>query len=120
MAPHFLFVFKRPDGGGVDRLYPFMRENPLFLYNYGAELHVAGLWTASLSILTECVRGLNDMDVQMLLADNYSRLVKLYGQTGRDAEARQLAGEIIVKPVKVPSFRVDRMKREMEKYLRKP
>lgn len=29
------------------RLYPFMRENPLFLYNYGAELHVAGLWTAS-------------------------------------------------------------------------
>lgn len=56
------------------RLYPFMRENPLFLYNYGAELHVAGLWTASLSILTECVRGLNDMDVQMLLADNYSRL----------------------------------------------
>ena len=129
------------------RLYPFMRENPLFLYNYGAELHVAGLWTASLSILTECVRGLNDMDVQMLLADNYSRLgeydraerhyrraarmcpnrfmplyrlVKLYGQTGRDAEARQLAGEIIVKPVKVPSFRVDRMKREMEKYLRKP
>ena len=48
------------------------------------------------------------------------RLVKLYGQTGRDAEARQLAGEIIVKPVKVPSFRVDRMKREMEKYLRKP
>ena len=129
------------------RLYPFMLENPLFLYNYGAELHVAGLWTASLSILTECVRGLNDMDVQMLLADNYSRLgeydraerhyrraarmcpnrfmplyrlVKLYGQTGRDAEARQLAGEIIVKPVKVPSFRVDRMKREMEKYLRKP
>lgn len=129
------------------RLYPFMRENPLFLYNYGAELHVAGLWTASLSILTECVRGLNDTDVQMLLADNYSRLgeydraerhyrraarmcpnrfmplyrlVKLYGQTGRDAEARQLAGEIIVKPVKVPSFRVDRMKREMEKYLRKP
>ena len=90
---------------------------------------------------------MNDMDVQMLLADNYSRLgeydraerhyrraarmcpnrfmplyrlVKLYGQTGRDAEARQLAGEIIVKPVKVPSFRVDRMKREMEKYLRKP
>lgn len=28
------------------------------------------------------------------------RLVKLYGQTGRDAEGRQLAGEIIVKPVK--------------------
>ena len=128
-------------------LYPFIRENPLFLYNYGAELHVAELWTASLRILTECARCLNDTDVQILLADNYGRLgeydraerhyrraarmcpnrfmplyrlVKLYRQTGREAEARQLAGDIIAKSVKVPSFRVDRMKREMEEYLRKP
>lgn len=127
------------------RLYPFLREDPLFLYNYGAELHVAELWMESLRILTECTRGLNDTDVQMLLADNYSRLgeynqaerhyscaaqmcpnrfmplyrlVKLYRQTGQCAEARQLARKIVTKPVKVPSYRVNRIKREMEEYLR--
>lgn len=117
----------------------------LFLYNYGAELHVAELWMESLRILTECTRGLNDTDVQMLLADNYSRLgeynqaerhyscaaqmcpnrfmplyrlVKLYRQTGQCAEARQLARKIVTKPVKVPSYRVNRIKREMEEYLK--
>lgn len=113
----------------------------------GAELYVAQRWMASLRILTECVQGMNDIDVQMLLADNYChlreydraechyryaarmcpnrfmplyRLVKLYEQTGRTAEARRLAGQIIVKPVKVPSFTIDRIKRKMNKYLQLP
>lgn len=27
---------------GYRKLYPFLSENPLFLYNYGAELYYAG------------------------------------------------------------------------------
>lgn len=126
------------------KMYGFMRENPLFLYNYGAELHEAGRWSESIRILEECSRGMNDTDVQMLLADNYSRLkefgkaeqhylligrmcpnrflpfyhlVKLYDQTGRQDEARRLALQIIDKPVKVPSYTVDMIKREMEEFL---
>lgn len=126
------------------RMYAFMRENPLFLYNYGAELHEAGQWSESIRILEECSGGMNDTDVQMLLADNYSQmkefrkaehhylltsrmcpnrflplyhLVKLYDQTGRQDEARRLALQIIDKPIKVPSYTVDKIKREMEEYL---
>lgn len=127
-----------------DRLYRFMRENPLFLYNYGAELHEAERWRESTDILNECIRGLNDTDVQMLLADNYYhlgkfteaerhylqaarmcpnrflplyRLVLLYEQTGQQNEAFRLARQIVNKPVKIPSYTIDKIKREMKEYI---
>lgn len=126
------------------RLYPFMRENPLFLYNYGAELHEIGRWNESANLLEECVKGLNDTDVQMLLADNYLHLqdfgraeqhywqaarmcpnrflplyelVKLYRQTGQEEEVLNLASKIIDKPVKVPSYTIDKIKQEMRRFL---
>jgi hypothetical protein len=49
---------------------PQMQHNPLFLYNYAAELNYIGRYEESLMITEECRLGWNDYDVQMLLADN--------------------------------------------------
>ena len=130
---------------GYRELYPFLRENPLFLYNYGAELHYAGRWSESLSIMEECAEGLDDTDVQMLLGDACERigndagaerhfrqaasmcpvrfvppyrLVKLYERTGRHEKAACLAAELAGKPVKVPSYMVAKIKREMRDFIR--
>lgn len=128
------------------RLYGFMRQNPLFLYNYGAELHEIGYWEESIILLKECSRNLNDTDVQMLLADNYLQqedfiraeqhywraarmcpnrflplyqLVKLYERTGRNKEALDLVRLIVRKPVKVPSYTIKKIKEEMREILLK-
>ena len=123
-----------------------MRQNPLFLYNYGAELHEIGYWEESIILLKECSRNLNDTDVQMLLADNYLQqedfiraeqhywraarmcpnrflplyqLVKLYERTGRNKEALDLVRLIVRKPVKVPSYTIKKIKEEMREILLK-
>jgi len=130
---------------GYRVLYPFLRENPLFLYNYGAELHYAGCWSESLAIMEECAEGLDDVDVRLLLGDACERigddagaerhfrqaasmcpvrfvppyrLVKLYERTGRHEEAVCLAAELAEKPVKVPSYMVAKIKREMRDFIR--
>ena len=131
---------------GYRELYPFLRENPLFLYNYGAELHHAGKWGEAAAVLEECAEGLDDTDVQMLLGDACEqsgddegaeghfrqaammcpvrfiplyRLVRLYERTGRQEEALRLAGELVEKPVKVPSYAVEKIKRECRELLEK-
>lgn len=110
----------------------------------GAELHEIGRWQESASILLEGINRLNDTDVQMLLADNYLKmenyrdaedsfllasqmcpnrflplynLVKLYEQTGRQTEALRLAAEIVRKPVKVPSYTIEKIKKDMSEYI---
>lgn len=126
------------------RLYPFMRENPLFLYNYGAELNHVKQWERSAEVLEECLRRLNDTDVQLLLADNYFhlqdweraerhyrqaawmcpnrflplyQLMNMYRQTGRKEKAQVLAKEIVEKPVKVPSPTVRKIQEEAQMVL---
>lgn len=126
-------------------LYPFMRENPLFLYNYGAELHERQRWQESITKLDECAKQLNDIDVQILLSDNYMNLknytqaeeclllasqmcpnrflplynlMKLYDQTNRCEEAYHLATEIIKKQVKISSYTIENIKKEMEEYVK--
>ncbi len=128
------------------RLYPWMRGEGLFLYNYAAELNYIGEWKKSNQLMTECSRLYNDNDVQLILADNcqqlrhyneaekhlklaYSmipnrfiplyRLVKLYQQQKRDMEAQNIAQEITRKPVKIPSYDIDAIKKEMQDLLMK-
>ena len=89
--------------------------------------------------MEECEKRLNDTDVQMLFGDNCERvgddagaerhfrqaaamcpvrfvppyrLMKLYERTGRHKEACLLAIELVEKPVKVPSYTVEKIKRE--------
>lgn len=54
-----------------ENMYPYLKYNYLFLYNYGAELNFTGQYKKSIKLLDECKQQFNDYDLQMLLADNY-------------------------------------------------
>ncbi|MBR5934660.1 MAG: O-antigen ligase family protein [Bacteroidaceae bacterium] len=135
---------KRSLAGHTERMLPYyekmkpqMQHNPLFLYNYAAELNYIGRYEESLSITEECRLGWNDYDVQMLLADNLENtgqiddaidayrhaedmipcrfeplesMMTVYLENGDTLMAITMAEEIINKPVKVQSFRVEQIR----------
>lgn len=130
-----------------DRLYRYLGKNGLFLYNHAAELHAAKEYEKSIAVFEQCMRYYNDMDVQMLLADNYKKfgkyaeteqhlkaasamcpvrfmplyeLAKLYDATGRRDEALILAKDFINKDVKVNSHTIDIIKKEMSQLIETP
>lgn len=117
-----------------EKMKPQMKHNPLFLYNYAAELNYIGRYEESLIITEECKLGWNDYDVQMLLADNLENtgqidqaigayqhaldmipcrfeplnsVMNIYLNTGDTLRAVTVADEIIKKPVKIKSLRLD-------------
>lgn len=127
-------------------LYDQWNGNPYFLYNYGAMLNSLKRYDESNAILTECTMYLNDYDVQLLLADCYLQkenfdqaekcfllasnmcpnrfvplyqLVHLYDRIGEKEKAYNLAEKITHKVVKIPSFKVQRIKNEMKEYVEK-
>jgi tetratricopeptide (TPR) repeat protein len=129
-----------------DKLYRYLGKNGLFLYNHAAELHEVKEYEKSLSVFEQCVRYYNDMDVQMLLADNYKELgkypeaerhlktaaamcpskfmplyelVKLYDAAGSHEDALSIARQIIDKKIKIPSVTVTAIKNEMQQLLEK-
>lgn len=142
---------KRSLAGHTERMLPFyekmkplMQHNPLFLYNYAAELNYIGRYEESLIITEECKLGWNDYDVQMLLADNLENtgqiddaldayrhaenmipcrfeplasMMTVYLENGDTLRAMEMAEEIINKPVKVQSFRVEQIKRYSEQLI---
>ncbi|MDD2284983.1 MAG: O-antigen ligase family protein [Paludibacter sp.] len=126
------------------QLYKTMNKNGLFLYNYGAELNYIGEWRESTKLLKECADFYNDIDLQLLLADNYThlkqyhkaekclllahkmipnrftplyRLAILYKKEGKLYEASRIANIILKKPVKVVSIDVLTIKKEMKDLL---
>ena len=126
-------------------LHTKLYDNELFLYNYAAELHVAGYFGESLSIARECERLWADYDLQMLMAENYLQmknyakaeqhyqkaaamcpvkfiplycLYQLYGTTGDRENEMIMAEKILYKPVKVTSPVIQQMKEEVEENLR--
>jgi O-antigen polymerase len=60
-----------------DKIYPILRYNGNFLYNYGAELSIIGQYEHSIKILKECSLRLNDADVYTYLGNSYENLGKL-------------------------------------------
>ncbi|HMR18163.1 MAG TPA: O-antigen ligase family protein [Sphingobacterium sp.] len=118
--------------------------NPLFLYNYGAELNFIKEYERSIRVLKKCELYWNDYDVQMILADNNLNLGKfnvatkyyelasnmcpnryeplyqlhqIYVKIGDKTRAVYIARQIVDMEVKVPSLRVNLIKKEMERYL---
>lgn len=130
---------KRSLAGHTERMLPYyekmkpqMKHNPLFLYNYAAELNYIGRYEESLIITEECKLGWNDYDVQMLLADNLENtgriddaldayrhaedmipcrfeplesMMRLYLWQGDTLRAIGIATKIVTKPIKISSFR---------------
>jgi len=122
-------------------LHNQLRKNRLFLYNYAAELNIAGHYEESLRIGYECEKIWADYDLQMLIANNYLqykqykqaenhyrkasfmcpvkftpfyRLYHLYGITGDKENELKMANYIIIKPVKVMSPAILQMKQEVK------
>ncbi len=125
-------------------LYMRMSDDALFLYNYGAELNFADEYAASVEVLNNCATRFNDMDVQLLLADNYTKLemweqaeshlirahhmcprrfvplynlLNLYKMVGDIDNARDIAEQIVAMPIKVPSTTIDFIRSEAQEYL---
>lgn len=123
-----------------------LKRNPFFLYNYGAELNVAGKFDESIAILNECKKRFNDYDLQMLMADNYYKkgetekaiqayqhasnmipcrflpvyqLLKIYRDKNQREMAVKYARDIVTKKVKIPSFTVTSIISEAKEYLDK-
>ncbi len=140
-------------GGNTEEMLPeyenlystSLKENPFFLYNYGAELHFVGKFAKSIKILSECQTRFNDYDLQMLLADNYYQIGKtvkaiqtyqhasnmipcrflplyqifqIYKDSGKKDIALKYANEIVNKKVKIPSLTVNSIKDEAQEYLK--
>lgn len=128
-----------------ERLYTMWNGNPMFLYNYGAELNHIQKYEESIRILNECRKYLNDYDVTMLQADNYFKLkqwgeaeiyykkasqmcpvrfvplyylYQVYDSAGLDLQAKDVAMDIINKPVKILSNDVVLIKSKMNSYLK--
>jgi len=123
----------------------FLKRNPFFLYNYGAELNIAGRHAESIVILNACQKLFNDYDLQMLLADNYHKkgeleeavqiyqhasymipcrflpvyqLFKIYREANQREMAVKYAREIVNKKMKIPSFTVTSIISEAKDYLK--
>lgn len=124
-------------------IYPMLRTDRYFLYNYASVLSQCGEYERSLSVALECRRRWADYDLELLLADLYEyqgdasqaeshyrhaslmcpnrfvplfRLVQLLDKEGRVVEAKELARRIVDKPVKVPSALVEQIKKRMNDY----
>ena len=124
-------------------MIPEMRHNPLFLYNYSAELNFSGHYKESQQIINECLKLYNDYEVQILIANNYENMgqweaalhtyqnasnmipcrfvplydmLQIYQQIGDTVKADSIAQTILNKPIKIPSSSIDKMKAETEKW----
>ncbi|HCY30878.1 MAG TPA: hypothetical protein DHV06_04865 [Bacteroides thetaiotaomicron] len=125
-------------------LYSKWNGNPMFLYNYGVILNKSEHYNESNNILFECTKYFNDYEVQMLIADNYSKLEKrdsaeafyrsaynmipnrfiplsklfhLYIENNNYVEATKIARIITNKEIKIQSMTISQIVDEAESYL---
>lgn len=128
-----------------EKLYPVLKNDVYFLYNYAAKLNRISEFSESTVCITKCEKMLNDYDIQMLKADNYKNmndyhlaekcyllasqmcpnrfiplyeLVNIYDSTGRSDKALKLAKIIVNKPVKIPSGVIAAIKMKMEERIK--
>ena len=129
-----------------EHILPYLRYNPMFLYNYAAELNFIDRYDESLQLTRECLKHCNDYDVQMLLSDNYehlgctdsalaaytmasqmipsrfvplSAMLDIYLEHQDIAHADSIAMAILTKPVKVSSDEIDGIRRKAKSVINK-
>lgn len=122
---------------GYDDLYPVLKQNKYFLFNYAAELDRQGEYARSLELFREMEQRLNDHDLYSFLGAAYEgindpvgaekaflkstyiiphliypkfRLAILYHVTGQEEKAKKMAYVIVNMKPKVVSEEAERMK----------
>ena len=127
-----------------EKLRPAMKRQPLFLYNYAAELHFHGCYSEALDVALQSRRLRDDYETEHLLADTYKgmkrnedakvayktmsqmcpnrfipmyRLFEIAVEEEDYEKGKMYAKEIIEKPVKIPSYRIDFMKLKFKQFI---
>lgn len=127
-----------------EKLFPKLKDNYLFLYNYAAELNYGGYYKLSQKIAQECSNFLSDYDLKLLMGDNCVKigkyeqaenyfkqaaymcpvrfiplyeLMKIYQLKEEHQKIKEIAERIFYKPVKIPSERIDYIKKVANEYL---
>ncbi len=127
------------------RLYKTMNRNGLFLYNYAAELNFIDRNTESNCLFFEASHFMNDIDLQLQMADNFQkmkqykeaekclilaaemipnrfiplyRLAKLYEETNQLPKAKIIAKKLLSKPVKIKSSDIMTIRIEMKEVIK--
>ncbi|MGJ1195272.1 O-antigen ligase family protein [Sphingobacterium spiritivorum] len=122
-------------------LYPILKTDPKFLYNYAAVLNYHKDYKRSLLIANECMQQLSNYDLQMLTADNLYALAHyhtaekyyiiasqmcpsrffplyqlnlIYEKTGNKEKCIKIGKKIINKPIKIESIEIQIIKEEMK------
>lgn len=122
------------------QLYPLLREQPAFLFEYGQSLSQTRKYKESNIILTEATQFSADPMIYNIIGKNYQEmkdyekaeqyffkashivpsrlypyylLAKLYHETGEKSKETEMAKIILNKKVKINSPAIERMKREM-------
>lgn len=122
-------------------LMPILGNEPYFLYNYAAELYIAGHYHHALRITQHCQKYWSDYDLEILHGELLNKLNKkeeaeqhfkhashmcparfiplyklyqLYKETGNEAKARQIGIIILNKPVKIESEIIQRIKEKIK------
>jgi hypothetical protein len=117
-----------------DKLYPHLRHNGQFLFNYGGELAKAGYYKESSNLLDEAMLKVIDEKILCFQAENYTRLgayeraevcyltacnivpsrfypkfflFEFYEKIGKKNEAEKIGRTILEMPVKIPHEQVD-------------
>lgn len=120
-------------------LYNDWNGDPLFLYNYASILNKYEYYGFSNELSEECKLYYNCYNIQLIIADNYEKLnmpdlsekhyhyakdmipnrfyplyklMLLYNSTGNTSMGINVAKEIVHKEVKIPSYLVNKIKKE--------
>lgn len=126
------------------KVYPVLKYNGYFLYNYGAELSLANEHNKAIEVLNEALPLMGDGDVYTYLGNSYDnlgnlqlaeesflkahylvphkiyplyRLVYVYAKEGNLTKATELANQIITADVKVYSQVTHDIKAEMTDFI---
>ncbi len=129
-----------------EELLPKLHDNPLFLYNYAAELNFVRNFSKSTEILSLCQQKLNNYDTELLAADNaislrqdsvalqhlkcahfmvparfypLSGMLTVYMNKGDTLHADSVAEIILRKEVKIPSADINFIKKRATNWLKK-
>lgn len=127
-------------------LHPVFKNNAQFVFNYGSALYDAGRYQEAVILLEKTGKLFSGSETLLLLGDAYERtdtytqalevwetasyikpslfmphykMAKLYDKMGDYERAKQKAGEVLKKEIKIDLPKIDRIKKEMQKlYIR--